>query len=164
MKFILCMMLMLISAKECDNNKTQASKDTASEMTTELSERRLQLDSLKVTYQAATRGFFMRIWIEGDSIMVSSDNTLKTFETYPFPKEEKERFIALLNDIDETSLPDLKAPSKTFQYDAAQMAWLEISKGENIYKTAIFDHGKPPKAITGIVENILSLKSIVEKQ
>nr|WP_321233692.1 hypothetical protein [uncultured Psychroserpens sp.] len=163
MKLIVCFVFMLISAKECDKNKAQGLNDNSADVTSVQSERQTQ-DNMKITYQAATRGFFMKIWIEGDSIMVSSDNTLKTFETYVFPTEEKEAFLKLLSEIDKTTLPELEAPSKTFQFDAAQMAWLEISEGEEAYKTAIFDHGKPPKAIHDLVEKILSLKTKVEKQ
>jgi hypothetical protein len=163
MKLITCIILMLISARECDKNKTQLSDGVSSGVTSELLERTMQ-DSTKITYQAATRGFFMRIWIEGDSITITHDNTLKTATTYAFPQEEKESFLKLLNAIDEASLPELKAPTKAHQYDGAQMAWLEISKGEDVYKTNIFDHGRPPKAIHEIVEKILSLKTMVDKQ
>ena len=154
---------MLISAKECEKNKTQLTNDVTTEMTSEFAERIMQ-DSTKITYQAATRGFFMRLWIEGDSITISNDHSLKTSTTYPFPQEEKESFLNLLNEVDETSLPELEVPTTTFQYDAAQMAWLEISKGQETYKTNIFDHGKPPKPITELVEKLLSIKTIVEKQ
>lgn len=163
MKLITCILLMLISAKECDNHKAQLSDSGSSEMTSELLERTMQ-DSTKITYQAATRGFFMRIWIEGDSITITHDNTLKTSTTYPFPQEEKEAFLKILSEVDETVLPELEAPTNAHRYDGAQMAWLEISKGEQVYKTNIFDHGRPPKAIHEIVEKILSLKTMLDKE
>ncbi|WP_460220242.1 hypothetical protein [Psychroserpens sp. MEBiC05023] len=159
MKLILCVLMMLISAKECDQHTTQASNETTSES----SERQIQ-EGMKVTYQAATRGFFMRIWFEGDSIMISSDYSLEKIDTYPFPKDQRETFLNLLSDVDKNNLPDLEAPSNTSQFDAAQMAWLEISEGEESYKTMIFDHGNPPSAIKALVEKILSLKTMVEKQ
>jgi hypothetical protein len=163
MKLIICVIVMLISAKECDKKQTPVSDTNATEIASLKSESNMQ-DQAKVTYQASTRGFFMKIWIEGDAIMISEDNTLNVFETYPFPTEEKEAFLQLLNDTDTATLPELEGPSKTFQYDAAAMAWLEISDGEDSYKTMIFDHGKPPEAIQDLVEKILSLKTMVEKQ
>ncbi|WP_299333260.1 hypothetical protein [uncultured Psychroserpens sp.] len=164
MKLALCIVLMLISAKECDKNKTELSNNVvSSETTTEISERKMQ-DSTRITYQASTRGFFMRIWFEGDSVMISKDYNLKEVNRYAFPQEEKETFLKLLSEIDETNLPELKAPTSAHRYDGAQMAWLEITKDEEVYKTNIFDHGKPPKAIYELVEKILSIKTMLENQ
>jgi len=159
MKFIISLFIMLISAKECDQKKAQMTTN----VTTEMAERTIQ-DSTTVTYQAITRGFFLKIKIEGDSISYSSDNMLKVWSTYQMPNEEKEAFYRLLNETDEKSLVDLKPMSTSFQYDAAAMAYLEIAKGDEIYKTDLFDHGKPPKPIHDIVNKILSIKSMMEKQ
>ena len=163
MKLILCALFMMIAAKDCDNNQAQVSNDTSSEANAVESEIKKQ-DQSKITYQATSRGFFMNIRIEGDLIIVSDDHSLKTFETYPFPMEEKEVFLKLLNEINTTEIPELEPPSKAFQVDGAAMAWLEISDDEGTYKTAIFDHGKPPRVIQKMVEKILSLKTMVEKQ
>ncbi|MCK8480291.1 hypothetical protein [Psychroserpens algicola] len=162
MKFILCFIFMLISAKECDSKTAQKSTNTTSEVTALQSKKTSQIDT-KITYQASTRGFFLKIWIEGDLIMVSKDNSLKSFETYPFPSEQKEAFLNLLSAIDKTELTTLETPSTTFQHDAAAMAWLEISDEEGSYRTKVFDHGNPPESIKEIVEKIQSLKSMVEK-
>ena len=162
MKLILCMLFLVITAKECDKNKAQLNTGNTLE-TTMPSERKMQ-DSVKITYQAATRGFYMKIWVQGDSIMISEDNREQKFKTYVFPKEEKEAFLKSLNEIDTTSLTDLKAPSTTFQYDAAPMAWLEIANGDEIHRTNAFDHGKPPKPIKDLVDKMILVKTMVEKQ
>ena len=44
------------------------------------------------------------------------------------------------------------------------MATLQIENGETSYKTEIFDHGNPPKAISDLVNKVLSLKKSMEKQ
>ncbi|MEH6536672.1 MAG: hypothetical protein V7719_09780 [Psychroserpens sp.] len=164
MKLIISLLVILISAKECDKNKAQAAtNDVTTEMTVETSEMRLQ-ENMKISYRASTRGFYLQIWIEGDSITYTKDYNLKDMTTRLIPKKEKEAFIKLLKEIDETSLSELEAPSKTHQYDAEPAASLEISKGEEIYRTNNFDHGKPPKTINDLVEKILSIKAIVEKQ
>ena len=163
MKLILCLVVIIISTKECDKNKLQTMDDSKTELTAEPSDMRLQ-DSKKITYRAATRGFFLKIWIEGDSISITEDYNLKDISTYKLPQEEKEALFALVDAIDETTLPSIEPPSTTFQYDAAAIATLEVSKGDEVYKTQAFDHGKPPKTITEVVDKILSIKAIVEKQ
>jgi len=163
MKLVICVFLMLISAKECDKNKVQLANDTASETPTEMTERRLQ-DSTKLTYQAVTRGSFLQVWVQGDSISFTNDRDLKMVRSFQLPKEDKEALITLLSTVDEQTLPELEAPSKAHQYDGAQLAWLEISEGENSYKTSIFDHGNPPKSISALVEKLLSVKGNIEKK
>ncbi|MDG5490921.1 hypothetical protein [Psychroserpens sp. SPM9] len=164
MKLIICLFVMLISAKECDQKKAQmGTHEASSELTLQASEMRLQ-DHEITSYRASTRGFYLQIWIEGDSIKYTNDYNLKAITTRLIPKEEKEAFIQLLSAIDETALSDYEAPSKTHHHDAAPAAFLEISKGGEIYRSKSFDHGKPPKAILDIVEKILYIKDIVEKQ
>ncbi|MGC1471995.1 MAG: hypothetical protein WA775_05340 [Psychroserpens sp.] len=163
MKLILCMLFMLISAKECDENKTEVSENTLSGVEANAQQQMLS-ENETITYQATTRGFFLKIWIEGDLIMVSNDYSLKTVETYAFPSEEKEAFLNLIDTVDATSLPEVDVKSTSFQTDVAPMAFLQISEGKNIYKSKPFDHGNPPEAISAMVEKILSIKTLVENQ
>ncbi|MCD2258451.1 hypothetical protein [Psychroserpens luteolus] len=164
MKLLICLVFMLISAKECDKNKAQMTSDTSSQVTTEMTEARLQEETMKINYKAHTRGFFLQIWIEGDSMSVTNDYNLKDIRKYQIPKEEKDALMALISETDEKSLPGLEPPSRAFRYDGAPMAHLEISKGEDTYKTENFDHGTPPEAIKSVVEKILSIKTLFEKQ
>lgn len=150
---------MLISAKECDKNKTQI----ATETTMEMSDRNTQ-ENMKLTYQAVSRGFFLKIWVEGDSLSFTSDYNLKEVNTYQISQEEKEALLTLLNNIDATALPGLESPSKAHQYDGAAIATFEISKDEEIYKTSAFDHGNPSVVIKDLVEKMLSIKTMLEKQ
>jgi heat shock protein HslJ len=155
---------MLISAKECDKNKEQlASQNNLEATTTELSERKMQ-EKMKINYRAATRGFYLEIWIEGDSIKYTSDYNLKAISTHQIPTEEKESLMSLIGDFDEKTLPEIEAPSTRFQFDGAAMATLEINNSEGSYKTVTFDHGNSPKSISLIVEKILSIKTMLEKQ
>lgn len=163
MKLIICMFIMLISAKECDKNKVQLASENISEATTEMSQRKTQ-DAMKINYHAATRGFYLEIWIEGDSIKYTSDYNLKAISTHVIPVEEKDSLMSLINDLDEKLLPEIEAPSRHFQFDGAALATFEISNSEGVYKTVSFDHGNSPKLISAIVEKILSIKTMFEKQ
>ncbi|WP_250433353.1 META domain-containing protein [Hanstruepera flava] len=117
-----------------------------------------------ITYQAATRGFFEKIWINQRSINFSNDYNLNISQQVNCPSKEWDELIKLVKEIDISTLPDLEAPSKTNQYDAAAGATLEIGLQGNVYKTAVFDHGNPPKSIEQIVNKVLSMKKLVEKQ
>jgi hypothetical protein len=162
MKLIVCVLFMFISAKECD--KKQLASENISEVTaTELAELKMQ-DSMKISYRAATRGFYLQIWIEGDSIKYTSDNTLKAISIHQILTEEKESLMQLIDELDEKTLPGLEAPSTRHQFDGAAIATLEIAKDEDSYRTVAFDHGKPPKSIKAIVEKMLSIKTMFEKQ
>jgi hypothetical protein len=162
MKLIVCVLFMFISAKECDK-KQLASENISEVMTTELAELKMQ-DRMKISYRAATRGFYLQIWIEGDSIKYTSDNTLKAISIHQILTEEKESLMQLIDELDEKTLPGLEAPSTRHQFDGAAIATLEIAKDEDSYRTVAFDHGKPPKSIKAIVEKMLSIKTMFEKQ
>ena len=158
------MFVMLISAKECDKQKASATSDNISEVTTtDMSKREMQ-DQITLNYRAATRGFYLEIWIEGDSIKHTTDHSLKAMSTHKIPSEEKEALMSLLSDLNVNTLPELEAPSKRFQFDGAAITTFEVTKGEDSYKTVAFDHGNPPESIKAIVEKILSIKTMFEKQ
>lgn len=161
---MICMFIMLISAKECDKNKTQLASENSSELTTkEVSERQMQNDS-KITYNAISRGYFLTIVLEGDSISFSNERELKSGTTHKISQKEKDTLVTLINELDAKTLPELEAPSKNHQFDGAAIATLEVSNGEESYRTVAFDHGNPPESIKAIVEKMLSIKTMIEKQ
>lgn len=164
MKLIICMFIVLISAKECDKNKAQlASQNNTEAIATGSSEKQMQNDS-KITYLAVSRGYFLSVTLEGDSISFSNERDLKSPTAYKIPKEEKESLMNLISKLDAKTLPELEAPSKAHEYDGAAIATLEIADGEDSYKTVSFDHGNPPESIKAIVEKMLSIKTMIEKQ
>ncbi|TXE18289.1 hypothetical protein ES692_06465 [Psychroserpens burtonensis] len=164
MKLIICVLLMLISTKDCDKNKAQLTSENVSEATTTESSNWKMQKGMKINYRAVTRGSYLEIWIEGDSIKYTSDNTLKAISTHQIPKEEKEDLMKLIDELDEKTLPDLEAPSIRHQFDGAAIATLEITNGEDSYRTVAFDHGNAPKSIALLVEKMLSIKTMFEKQ
>ena len=102
MKLIICMFIMLISAKECDKNKEQLATQNNSEAiaAVEQSEKKVQND-MKITYQAVSRGFFLTIVLEGDSISYSSDRDLKSLTAHDIPEKEKDALLDLMSAMDE---------------------------------------------------------------
>ncbi|WP_456438134.1 META domain-containing protein [Psychroserpens sp.] len=120
--------------------------------------------NINLTYRASTRGFFETIWIEGNVLKYTNDRDLKEISRHQLSNEQLSELIILYNDLDLKSIPSLEPPSKTFQYDAAAMATLEIIEGENRYKTNGFDHGNSPKPIALFVDKVLSIKETMAKQ
>lgn len=163
MKLVVCLFLMLISAKECDKKKAQMANEDQTETNTDMTERRMQ-DSTMVKYRAVSRGYFLEVTLEGNRIVIAKDRDLKLAKSYEVSADDKVTLMKLLSDIDATILPELEAPSKAHQYDGAAIATLEVTKGEDVYKTNVFDHGKPPKAIRALVEKMLLMKDIIDKQ
>ena len=159
MKLIICLMAMLITAKECDQRRT----DLVSNNTTEV-ERTMIQESTLITYQATTRGFFLKLWIQGNSISITQDRNIKEVSKYRLSDSDINTIYKMMEAIDESSLENLKPPTTTFQYDAAAIATLTIKKADQSYMTPAFDHGKPPKPIAEIVNKMLSIKSEMEKQ
>lgn len=158
MKFIVCLLIIMISAKECEKKQ-----DSLNDSSTENSEMRIAQEMVKISYRASTRGFFEVIEITGDSASFTKDYNLKNIDKVALPQEEKADIINLLSKIDINSITELEPPSKTHQYDAAPAAFLKITRGDAEFMTPSFDHGNPPKAISDIVEKILSLKTLFEK-
>ena len=149
---------------EDTNLSLQADKETLITANQVDSSKMMQASDVKVTYQAVSRGFSLTIMLEGDSISFSNDRDLKSLKTHAIPKEEKDTLLELINAMDESTLPGLEAPSKAHQYDGAAIATLEVANGEDSYRTVSFDHGNPPESIKAIVEKMLSIKTIIEKQ
>jgi len=164
MKFIFSFLAIVMLTESCNSNK-QAVANTASLEESANAEDRLAMQDQDVTisYRASTRGFFEVIEITGDSVSFTKDYNLKNIDKAALSQEEKADIINLLSKIEINSITELEPPSKTHQYDAAPAAFLKITKGDAEFMTPSFDHGKPPKAISDIVEKIRSLKTLFEK-
>lgn len=159
MKLIMCFLMMLVTVKDC-NPKAESSTASVTEQT----ELRMMQKDIKVSYRASTRGYFEVIEIAGDSISYTNDYNQKDYKTFAITSEDKDALFGLLNTLELKELPTLEPPSKTHQYDAAPAAYLTVTKGDEEFMTPTFDHGKPPKMISDVVEKILSIKSMFDKQ
>ncbi|TXD83733.1 hypothetical protein ESY86_08315 [Subsaximicrobium wynnwilliamsii] len=155
MKILFCFLVIFASAKECNQKKAEASAETKSEV---LKTEAFQKD-LTMTYEANTRGFYEKIWVEGDSVKFTNDRYGKVVVSNILPKNEKTTLVNLLNAVDLKTMPQLEAPSKAHQYDGAAMATLNITSEKSSYETKTFDHGNPPEAIKALVEKLLALKA-----
>jgi len=120
--------------------------------------------TINITYRASTRGFFEMIWIEGNVLKYTNDRNLEEISIHKLSYEQLSYLITLYNDLDLKTISSLESPTKTFQHDVAAVATLEITEGDEVYKSNDFDHGNPPKPIALFVNKVLSLKETVAKQ
>ena len=123
-----------------------------------------QANEINIIYRASTRGFFEMIWIEGDVLKYTNDRNLKEISRHMLSSAQLSELTALYNDLDLKSISSLEPPTKTFLHDAAAMATLEITEGENVFKTNGFDHKNPPKEIALFVDKVLAFKEKIAKQ
>lgn len=164
MKILVSLFALVLITKECKQQNTQISSNETSTQKISNSVNQAQ-DSLKFTYEKMTRGFYEIIWVTSDSISFSNNiEDLKDKKTYKCPKEDWNELLNLLQDFDIKTLPKLEAPTKMYEYDGAAMATLKVNTKNEEYKTPIFDDGYPPKAIEALVNKVLSLKKMTQKQ
>ena len=155
-----------VNAFELSNGKLSLKHDDSILITADenLKSESRQAETINIVYRASTRGYFEMIWIEGNVMKYTSDRNLKEISRHTLSAEQRSELIALYNELDVKSIPSLEPPTKTFLHDAAAMATLEITEGEEVYKTNGFDHKNPPKPIALFVDKVLSIKETVAKQ
>lgn len=152
MKLLITILSIFIIPKECNN---MSSNFTA------LQERQ---DTITITYEAVSRGFFEEISISNNSLTTCNDINRKDYETYKSPKESWNECLKLLSKINIDGLPELEAPTSMRHYDGAAHATLIIKDGDKKIRSNTFDHGHPPKEIKELIEKLLALKKMLTKQ
>ena len=150
MKIVFSLLIFVFCSVECNQHHSQSLN-------------KVQKDII-ITYEASTRGFYERTWVTSDSISFSTDRNLKEKITSKCKMEDWTELMGLLSEVEIESVAQLEAPTKMHQFDGAPMATLSIQKGNEIYKTNVFDHGHPPKAISKLVNKVLSVKDMATKQ
>ncbi|MEW4923243.1 META domain-containing protein [Algibacter sp. 2305UL17-15] len=116
---------------------------------------------LSFEYSATSRGSYKHIKIDKEHIFFSKEKGQKSL------KKECDTVLwnnlsKVLNLTDIETIPNLEAPSKTFQFDGAALARLKITSNGKTYESPPFDHGNPPKEIAALVKEILSITENIE--
>jgi CHAT domain-containing protein len=160
MKILFSLLAIAMLGKDCEQNK--AVGDSTVTVNSENMSNATQ-EHTTIWYQASTRGFYEKIWISKDSLTVTMDRNQIEKTSYPTPQEDWIELMALIKGVDISELPNLKAPTSKRHYDGAAFATLAISQNKLETKTESFDHGDPPKAIELLVNKVLSMKEMHEK-
>ena len=148
MKFIFSLLILIATTKECKNKEAVQKQE----------------DHITITYQASSRGVFEEIAISKDSLVLCNDVNRNSFTTYTYDKKEWNECLELLENINVSQLPKLKAPTGKRLYDGALHAILTIKSEEGEVTSSSFDHGEPPAEIKALVEKLLSIKKVASEQ
>lgn len=146
MRILLCILLILISTKDCKQNSAyQAySSETISE-------------DLNISYQAFSRGYFKSMSFENSQLLFSNDINREKIDTLSIRQNEWNELIEIIKHIDLKSIENLKAPTDKRLYDGAPHCTLSITMKNKDYTTPSFDEGFPPKEIEPLVNKMLSI-------
>ncbi|TDD99731.1 hypothetical protein [Flavobacterium cellulosilyticum] len=137
MKLYTMLFLSLFLSKSCSSQSQQDCKDAVLE------------------YTANTRGFYQKITIQNQTVMVSKDRSGndKPITTNITDKDWKE-LVGYFETINLDSLPTYKGPSQKRFHDGAAIANLKVVFKGKTYETSSFDHGNPPVEIKKLVDKI----------
>lgn len=160
MKILFSLLALVMINKECAQHKNTEATQTVVDSKDSI---KINQDDMRISYEALSRGFYEKIWISKDSITVTNDRNHMKSMSHPTSQKDWNELIAIVNQVDIKSLPNLEAPTAMRQYDGAAFATLAITQGKEEIKTNSFDHGHPPKAIETLVNKVLSMNDISEK-
>jgi hypothetical protein len=112
-----------------------------------------------LTYEASTRGSFVKITADAKQWTFTKDREGQEVETTPMKKEDWNTLLAMLEKADYENLEKYPAPSNDRARDAAMIAKFYVQVKDQTYKSVLFDHGNPPKEISEIVSQMIEKRS-----
>jgi hypothetical protein len=113
------------------------------------------LSSATIEYEAHSRGFYQKIVVKNQRVIVSKNKEEKPISIIILNDQWKELITELKNNTLE-EIPSLKAPTQKRLYDGAAIANLRITHDGKTYETPSFDHGNPHDKIKKLVQKLRS--------
>ena len=146
--FLVFFTVILIAGCQAQNppslSKEQAARQVEPSELTELS------------YKRQTRGYNSLMTINPKTIVIYNSNVKS--ESYTYPNKEWDSIRYLVQKIEVSKLPYLKAPTDKRLYDGAAAATLTLVKDKTSYSSSTFDDGYPPRKISDLVIKLLALE------
>ena len=134
MKLLSLYFLTIFLGKGCDAQKQQ------------------DLQTTVIEYVANTRGFYKKITVQNQMVLVSKDRKGNDKPVQiKISYSDWKKLIADFQEINLNEVPNLKAPSEKRFYDGAAIANLKIIHKDKTYESTNFDHGNPPAEIKKLV-------------
>ena len=139
MKILSLLLLTFLLGKSCEGQNKQ------------------DLESAVIEYTANSRGFYQKISIQDQMVLISNDRSGndKAVAT-KIAADDWEELVICFKKIELNNLPTLKSPTEKRFYDGAPIANFKITFKGKTYETPSFDHGYPPKEVTRFVNKINS--------
>ena len=111
-----------------------------------------------IYYEATSRGVFLSIKVENQTLYISRTRDFKEYETkIAISAADWKEISALTNAVDLEKVKDLKWPTEKRYYDGAAHANIIFEFKGVKYPANGFDHGYPPEEVEKLVNKILSL-------
>lgn len=147
------LLLVIVFAFASCNCQKQAVAANASDKETSADQNQLP----KMVYEASTRGFYRKIVMENQVLIVTYDRS-KTprVDTLGVSYTDQDELISTFQKVNLDKLTTYKDPTQKRFYDGAAIANLTITKNGKEYRTVDFDHGFPPIEIEKLVNKIVS--------
>ncbi len=115
-----------------------------------------KMQESNITYEAMSRGLFMKAEIKGNKMTVVRDRNSEPVACVLGENDLKE-LEKLFQEVNLKEMESYKAPTEKRFYDGAAIANLQVEfQGQN-YKTQDFDHGTPPVELATFINKIVSL-------
>lgn len=115
-------------------------------------------EELTIIYEAQSRGFYEKVWVDQSGISFADHRDLSNVKTRPISKTDWGELVALKNTLNLKTLPNLKAPSQKRFSDGAAIGRLTIKTKQAEVESSEFDHGNPPKELKSLLNKLLSIK------
>ena len=114
-----------------------------------------KIEASTVTYEAFSRGYFLRVEIQGSKIKVLRERETAGEERV-LSNSDYEKLSERFQKLDLNKLADYKGPTEKRFYDGAAIANLTVNYQGKTYKTPDFDHGNPPAEIAEFINKIVA--------
>ncbi|WP_299668545.1 hypothetical protein [uncultured Polaribacter sp.] len=101
-------------------------------------------NNIIIEYKAQTRGSFLSIKVENDSIFYKTFNLEKTTA---LKEEEIQNIVVEVKKLNLSKISSLEAPSTKRFSDGALAATIKIINSEDTFISSEFDHENPPKEL-----------------
>ncbi len=146
MKFLILIILSLVTAKECGNNPPSQTLTIQ------------DFETPVIEYNEYTRGYQHSIKIEKQEIEIFTDLRGKiSTQKRDISEKDWEELISIFQKTDLEIINELKAPSNLSATDVAKAAKIKITFREKIYECRGFDSGNPPVEIKELTDKVIVL-------
>ncbi|MEC4003590.1 hypothetical protein OX283_002875 [Flavobacterium sp. SUN052] len=155
MKNISILLTVIFAFMSCNCQKKAVDQ---SSLTSNVSSVNQQAKLPKLEYEANTRGFYQKIIIENQEMIVSNDrNSSEKGTAVKISDSDFKELISAFQTVNLADLATYKDPTQKRFHDGAAIAHLKIVADEKEYQTTDFDHGFPPVEIEKLVNKIVLL-------
>jgi hypothetical protein len=118
------------------------------------SQKKTDMTSTVIEYSAMSRGYFKKIVVQNQSVLVTNGRDAQTVES-KIDDAKWKQIVAEFEKINLESISTLKAPTEKRFYDGAAIGNFKITQNQKTYESQAFDNGFPPKEIEELV-NLLT--------